>query len=82
MREEDYGNEMIREVLHLGEEPQFENSHFAEKSTSNKDLLKKLKTHGRCIRKIKKQMSLLQEEILSTCHAREGEGEEVEREGG
>ncbi|QCE06002.1 hypothetical protein DEO72_LG9g1011 [Vigna unguiculata] len=50
---------------------------------SMKDLLKKLRVHGRHITKMKKRITVLGDDILSRCHVGEEEGgQEVEGEGG
>jgi len=83
LREEDHENEMIRQALQLGDKRQSKKAHVDLKFASMQDLLKKLRNHGRHLRKMKKHMTKLREEILSRCHVGdEKDGENVHDKGG
>jgi len=74
---------MINEVLQLREEPQSKKAHVDVKFALTKDLLNKLRNHGRRLRKMKKHLTLLREEILSRCHVGDEKGgQNIEEEGG
>ncbi|XP_027922562.1 uncharacterized protein LOC114180443 [Vigna unguiculata] len=82
LREEDHENEIIREALQLGHEGQSKKAHVDNKVASMQDLLKKLRKHGRRLRKLKKHMTELHEEILSRSHVGDEEdGENVDENG-
>jgi len=82
LREEDHENEIIREALQLGHEGQSKKAHVDNKAASTQDLLKKLRKHGRRLRKLKKHMTELREEILSRSHVGDEEdGENVDEKG-
>jgi len=83
LREEDKENKMICDALQLGEEPKSKTLHVDVKLASTKDLLKRLRNHGRCLRKMKEDMTVLREEIFSRCHGGDEEGgQDVEGEEG
>ena len=82
MREEDHENEIIREALQLRHEGQSKKAHVDNKAASTQDLLTKLRKHGRRLRKLKKHMTELREEILSRSHVvGEEDGENVDEKG-
>ncbi|QCD92948.1 hypothetical protein DEO72_LG5g1017 [Vigna unguiculata] len=82
LREEDHDNEIIREALQLGHEGQSKKAHVDNKAASTQDLLKKLRKHGRRLRKLKKHMTELREEILSRSYVGDEEdGENVDEKG-
>ncbi|QCE03805.1 hypothetical protein DEO72_LG8g1832 [Vigna unguiculata] len=83
LREEAKQNKMIREALQLGEEPNSKKSHVDVKLASTKELLKRLRNHGRRLRRLKEEMSVFREEISSRCHGGDDEGgQDVEGEEG
>ena len=82
LREEDHDNEIIREALQLRHEGQSKKAHVDNKAALTQDLLKKLRKHGRRLRKLKKHMTELREEILSRSHVvGEEDGENVDEKG-
>jgi len=80
---EDFGNELICASLTLSEDYKCKHADEDDTSVSKKDLLKRLKRHGKSIRKMKKRISFLHENIMSTSNAAEGDdGEEADAESG
>jgi len=83
LREEDKENKMIHEALQLSEEPKSKKLHVDVKLALTKDLLKRLRNHGRHLRKMKEDMTVLREKIFSRCHGGDDEGgQDVEGEVG
>jgi len=79
LRVEDVSNEMIRAALNVNEDYEFKHADEDETSISKKDLLERLKRHGKSLRKMKKCISFLHEKIMSTCNAVEGDnGQEAD----
>ncbi|QCD78305.1 Ulp1 protease family [Vigna unguiculata] len=75
---EDFGNELIWASLTLSEDYECKHADEDDTSVSKKDLLKRLKRHRKSIRKMKKLISFLHENIMSTSNAAEGDdGEEA-----
>jgi len=68
--------------MQLGEEPKSKKLHVDVKLASTKYLLKRLRNHGRRLRKMKEDMTVLREKIFSRCHGGDDEGgHDVEGEG-
>ncbi|XP_027925341.1 uncharacterized protein LOC114182635 [Vigna unguiculata] len=79
LKEEDYGNELIRAALTFGEDSDAHDEDEDERSISKKALLKRLKRHGKSIRKMKKRISFLHDKIMSASNvAEEDNGEDVD----
>jgi len=79
LKEEDYENELIRAALTFGEDSDAHDENEDERSISKKALLKRLKRHGKSIRKMKKRISFLHDKIMSASNvAEEDNGEDVD----
>jgi len=79
LKEEDCGNELIRAALTFGEDSDAHDEDEDERSISKKALLKRLKRHGKSIRKMKKRISFLHDKIMSASNvAEEDNGEDVD----